>query len=238
MRAGAGPGTRSASWLLAALLVLLSACRTPPAVEQRAQPPLVAPVSGSVLYSVDAVASQVLLQVYREGPMAAMGHNHIIAVRELQGSVQLHDDISRSSFELQFPVMALAVDEPELRAQAGPDFSSVVSDSAREGTRSNMLGEKLLQAASNPGITLNSEHVTAAGAGWMVGTRISVRGQEALVDIPMRLQMDGDQLTASGEFAVLQTSLGLTPYSALFGALRVADEIKVRFRIVARRVRL
>lgn len=238
MRARAGLGSGSASWMLAALLLVLSACRTPPAVEQRGSAPAAAPVSGSVLYSVDAAASQALLQVYREGPMASMGHNHIIAVRELQGSVQVHDDISRSSFELQFPVTALVVDEPELRAQSGPDFSSIVSDSAREGTRSNMLGDKLLQAASNPGITLNSERVTAAGTGWMVSTRISVRGQETLVDIPMQLLEDGDQLTASGEFSVLQTSLGLTPYSALFGALRVADEIKVRFRIVARRVRL
>jgi hypothetical protein len=205
--------------LAAALLALLSACRTPPAVEQRGSAPVAATVSGSVLYSVDDAASQVLLQVYREGPMASLGHNHIIAVRELHGSVQLHDDMSRSSFEMQFPVTALAVDEPELRTQSGPDFSSIVSDSAREGTRSNMLGEKLLQAASNPGITLKSEHVTTAGTGWMV-------------------LEEGDQLTASGEFAVLQTSLGLTPYSALFGALRVADEIKVRFRIVAQRVRL
>jgi polyisoprenoid-binding protein YceI len=227
-----------AMWLMASALVLMSACRTAPPVEQRGTASSAVTVPGSVLYSVDTAASQVLLEVYREGPMASLGHNHIIAVRELHGSVQLHDEITRSSFELQFPVAELSVDEPALRAQSGPDFSSIVNDSAREGTRSNMLGEKLLQAANNPDITLKSARIAVAGAGWIVTTRVSVRGQESLVDIPVQLQRQGDRLTASGEFAVLQTALGLTPYSALFGALRVADEIKVHFRIVAQRVQL
>jgi polyisoprenoid-binding protein YceI len=228
----------STRWLVAALLVLLGACRTLPTSGPHGAAPAAAPVPGSVLYSVDNGASQVLLRVYREGPMASLGHNHIIAVRELHGSVQLHDEITRSSFDLQFPVAELSVDELALRAAAGPDFSSIVSDDARQGTRTNMLGEKLLQAASNPVITLKSERITTAGSGWLVSTRISLRGQETLIDIPLQLLKDGDALSVSGEFAVLQTALGLTPYSALFGALRVSDEIKVRFSIVARRVRL
>jgi hypothetical protein len=196
------------------------------------------PVAGSVLYSVDAAASQVQVLVYREGAMAALGHNHVIAVRELRGSVQLHDDMARSLIELQFPVAALSVDEPALRAASGPDFTTTVSDGAREGTRANMLGDKLLQAAGNPAIALSSERMVATADGWLMTTRIGVRGAEAHVDIPLQLQRNGDQLTASGEFTVLQSTLGLTPFSVMMGALRVKDEIRVRFRVVATRVHL
>jgi hypothetical protein len=42
-------------------------------------------------------------------------------------------------------------------------------------------------------------------------------------------------LIVSGELPIKQTDLGLTPFSAMLGALQVQDELRVRFRIVARR---
>jgi len=41
------------------------------------------------------------------------------------------------------------------------------------------------------------------------------------------------QLTASGELPLKQTDLGLTPFTAMLGALAVQDEMKVRFHFVA-----
>ena len=37
-------------------------------------------------YVIDSQRSQVLVLVYRDGPMGHLGHNHVIAVRELTGS--------------------------------------------------------------------------------------------------------------------------------------------------------
>jgi YceI-like domain len=219
------------------VLALLAGCRSAPS--PTVVPPVVAPpIPGSVLYGVDAATSQVALFVYREGPMAALGHNHAIAVGEITGSVQLHTQPERSRFELHFPVEGLQVDPPALRAAAGDDFSSVVSDGARTGTRNNMLGAKLLDGANFARITLRSERVTIAPAGLLITTRVRVRDREKLIDVPVTWRRDGDVLTASGEFALKQTDLGLTPYSVMLGALRVADEMKVRFSIVARRVAL
>lgn len=220
-----------------ATLLLLVACRSAPPTSTV---PAVIPagIPGSVLYGVDAAATQVSLLVYRDGPMAALGHNHAIAVGDVTGSVQLHDQIERSRFELQFPVASLQVDPPALRTAAGADFSSVVSDGARTGTRNNMLGPELLDAASFTRITLHSERIVVTAAGLEIATRIRVRNHDALVQVPVTWSLDGDVLTARGEFALRQTALGLTPYSVMLGALRVADEIKVRFVIVARRVAL
>jgi len=40
-------------------------------------------------------------------------------------------------------------------------------------------------------------------------------------------------LTATGEFSFKQSDLGLTPFTALMGALAVQDEMRVKFRIRA-----
>jgi len=49
------------------------------------------------------------------------------------------------------------------------------------------------------------------------------------------LQRSSDELTASGEFDLTHAELGLAPYSVALGALRVADRMHVRYRLVAQR---
>ena len=49
----------------------------------------------------------------------------------------------------------------------------------------------------------------------------------------MTYSLVNGELTASGELPIKQTDLGLTPFSALLGALAVQDELRVRFRFVA-----
>ena len=57
------------------------------------------------------------------------------------------------------------------------------------------------------------------------------------VAVPMRYEIRGDGITVSGEFPLRQTELGLTPFTALGGGLRVRDGMKVWLRLVARRRR-
>jgi len=228
---------RTARLATAICLLAAAACRAP--LPQSATPRSAAPpTAGSVLYSVDSAASRVVVLVYRDGPLAALGHNHVISVPDLRGRVQLHRQLSQSSFELQFDAGALTVDDPALRGAEGSDFDSVISDAQRTGTRSNMLGERGLDASRNATITLQSGPISMTATGFTALTRITVRGRESLVEVPVGLQQDADQLVASGEFRLRQTELGLTPFSVMLGAMRVADEIRVRYRIVARRVSL
>ena len=68
-------------------------------------------------------------------------------------------------------------------------------------------------------------------------TRITVRDTTAQAEIPASLQRTDDELTVSGEFDLTHAQLGLTPYSVALGALKVAERLHVRYRLVARRER-
>ncbi len=223
-----------------ALTLSLAACRPasqrPELLPGQAPPPL----PGSTLFSVDDPASRVRLRVYRDGPMAALGHNHVLTPRGITGSIQLHDDPSRSRLALQFPVAGIEVDDPALRTAAGADFSSEISAAGRAGTQQHMLGERVLDAARFPLVTLRSESIARLpeGATLRLAMRITVHGRDAVVNVPVRWERQGDLLSAHGEFSVLQSQFGMTPYSAMLGAMRVADRIDIDFDLVARRVRL
>jgi hypothetical protein len=179
-----------------------------------------------VRYRDDPQRSEVLILVYRDGRLASLGHNHVLAVRELSGEVVLADDVTQSSWQLDFPVAALSVDEPQLRAAQGAEFQTTLDASAVAGTREHMR---------YPTIHLQSEQVTGVADALSVTTRIVVRDHAGEVEVPVALQRSSDELTASGEFDLTHAELGLTPYSVALGALRVADRMQVRYRLVAQR---
>lgn len=186
----------------------------------------------------DVVTSESLLTIlaFRGGALAKAGHNHVIASHDVSGTFYVPDDVLRSSFELHVPVAQLTIDEPGLRAQEGPEFPAEVPESAKEGTRRNMLSEALLNGAQYPELTSISRKIApgAMGSSVQADVQITVRGQSHLISVPVAYSLSGGELVASGDVPVKQSDLGLTPFSAMLGALQVQDELRVRFRIVAR----
>jgi polyisoprenoid-binding protein YceI len=187
------------------------------------------------LYRIVPERSLLTVLVYRGGALARAGHNHVIASHNLIGTARVGDKVEQSAFELRIPVESLTVDEPQLRSKEGPELPPEVPGSAKQGTRANMLGEALLNAQSYPEILLRSESIAHTANGLRAKVQVFVRDQPRALEVPLRYELRGSELMASGELPLKQTDLGLTPFSALMGALQVRDEMQVRFHVVARR---
>jgi hypothetical protein len=97
-----------------------------------------------------------------------------------------------------------------------------------------MLGPDMLEAERYPGIGLQSEGFQRVGETLVAQVRVIVRDRASSVLVPVSYDLRGDVLRVQGELPLKQTDLGLTPFTLFGGALRVQDEMKVRFRIVAR----
>ena len=80
-----------------------------------------APRPGSRVYRIRPDLSLVEIQVFREGSLARLGHNHLIAVRDLRGWWRQGAD-GRGQADLWFAADRLTVAEPALRQAAGPEF--------------------------------------------------------------------------------------------------------------------
>ena len=217
----------------------LAACQTsPPAprvptADDPAGSVAAAPVPGARHYRVDTAQSLLQILVYRGGAMARLGHNHVIASRHLTGVVQVAEDPVRTRFDIEFPVNELTIDEPAMREDAGPDFPSAVPQSARDGTRKNLLSPALLDGAAHPTVRLRAVDVLAVNDGYDVGVEITLKGQVHHKRVPLRLEHNDGSLTARGEFTLRQSELGLQPFSVAMGTLVVLDEMQVRFEIRA-----
>jgi polyisoprenoid-binding protein YceI len=222
--------------IAAAVLVLsLGACAAPrprpPAPQLPAAAGLKAlPAPGE--YKIDTGSSELRILVYRAGPLANLGHNHVMVNRGVTGLVQVGSSMSSSSFSLKVPVESFVVDDTEARREEGSDFPGEIPQDAKSGTRRNMLGAAVLNAAEFPEITVSSVTFTGTPDALSAELTIGVAGHEAKLTAPCTLQGDAHRMTAAGSMELRQTAIGLAPYSLLHGALQVEDAMTVKFSIV------
>jgi hypothetical protein len=224
------------------LVLLLGGCGAPKL--RQAAPPISgaaasrAAPSGRV-FRVDENQSELRVLVYRAGPLARFGHNHVIVNRAVRGSVSVADAAAGGSvFSLTVPAAGFVVDEAQARREEGADFAAEVPDDARTGTLHNMLGTAVLDAAEFPvilisGVPAAASHDPAESGEMTAAVAFSVAGHESKIEVPFALQIDGAHLAATGTLELRQSALGLTPYSLMLGALQVQDTMTLKFRIVA-----
>ncbi len=218
--------------LLALPLAWLGGCGTRPSATAQV---VAAPrPEGTTPFQLDASASEIWLYLHADGPMSKIGHTHVITTHGLHGSIWLHPQTERSGCEFELPVAAFVVDDPQERAAAGGEFAEPLDEAARSGTREHMLGERQLDGAHYPKVSLQCQRVTGPAERITVQLSVTLRDHSTQLSVPVQWQRTGNTLQASGEITFRQTSLGLEPYSLLFGALTVSDEIRARFRLVAR----
>jgi hypothetical protein len=185
-------------------------------------------------FVVDPEASEVRLLVYRAGPLARFGHNHVISGR-VRGEIRAGERAAESGFRLEIPVESFSVDPPQARAEEGEEFTAEVSEQARQATRDNMLGRDVLDAASRPLIEISS--IALIGPSWnpTVLARATLHGVTRDLRFSAAVVQQGDFLTVVARFPVRQSDFDLAPFTALGGGLQVRDAIDIRLRLVARR---
>lgn len=227
-------------WHCLPVLLVAAACQPLPAP----QPPTralawpvfdyqAAAASGQRVYRLVPEESQVDIVVRRGGPLARFGHDHVIVAGDLEGWAYWPDDPAQARAELRIAVAGLEVDDPEARGRYS--FATQPSPDAIEGTRHNML-EKVLEAGNWPYVTVTASKPVSDPDGWHATVAFTVKDHTTTLSLPLHVTVDQRRLQSAGSFEVNHADLGLEPFSALAGALQVADPIEFHFAIVAARV--
>jgi polyisoprenoid-binding protein YceI len=220
-------------------VLVLAACGAPKLRQERApgaapaRPAAGAAAAGVPVYEIDPAQSELRVLVYRAGPLARLGHNHVIINRALAGWVDAQEPLSSASFSLRVPVAEFVVDDAQARSEEGADFSTAVPDDAKAGTRHNMLGAALLDAERYPTVTLTSTGIRQQPGALLATMTVDLKGRESVLGVPFMLERAADRIAASGTAVLRQSELGLSPFSVMLGALQVQDEITVKFKLIA-----
>lgn len=179
-------------------------------------------------YAVDPARCSVAIHVGRSGLFKFAGHAHEVVAGHCDGEVvAVPEDLGRSSVRLSFDAASLRVSE---KGEPEGDAQKV---------QAAMLGPKLLDAARFPDISFASSAVSGrlVSAGvyeLMITGDLRLHGVTRRIELPLRVELQADRLTAGGHLSLKQTAFGLTPISVA-GVVKVKDEVGIDFEIAATR---
>jgi len=183
-----------------------------------------AAAAGQQVLAIDPARSLIVVTVRRGGPLARLGHDHVVASHDLRGMVA--PALGRADFG--FRLDQLVVDETALRDEA--KLETTPSPEAIAGTRHNMLS-RVLEAERFPQVAL--QVAAAPGADGQLQLSVTLHGVTRTLPVRTTLARTAAGLTASGAFTLKQSDFGITPMSIMNGAMTVQDTLELRYRIVA-----
>jgi polyisoprenoid-binding protein YceI len=150
----------------------------------------------------------------RRGAIAKVGHDLLIEVGTWQARIEITADPQQTMLEL-------TADSDSLRVREGTGGIQSLGDDERSGI-DQTIAEEVLKGTA---IAFRSRSVQSGHDG-----RLSVQGDLELAGAinPIAFELNvGDDGHVSASAVVNQTAWGMKPYTALFGTLKVADEVEV-----------
>jgi polyisoprenoid-binding protein YceI len=176
-------------------------------------------------YRIDASQSRFMVRAFAGGLLWFKGHDHFIAVRDFTGEAQLSPGASPPA-SLQMIIRSASL--VETRDVFTEQQKQIINKELRE---------IVLETAKYPEITFKSTDVTGTLSGGQFETKIggdlTLHGVTRHIVIPAQVTLSGDTLRARGEFTVNRGDYNVHATSALHGTIRVRDELKFTFDILA-----
>ena len=182
----------------------------------------------TVHYLIDAKGSTFVAQVFAAGLLASFGHDPKIAIRDFQG-------------EVIFTLTSSTIESASLKLNIQADSLEVaddISDKDRQEIHRKMCDEAL-ETDRFPEILYECSRVSASGSGdryWVaLNGELTLHGITRPVPVSARVVINGNSVRATGDFAARQSEFEIKPVTAAAGAIRIKDEVKCQFDIVARK---
>jgi polyisoprenoid-binding protein YceI len=151
----------------------------------------------------------------RTGAAAKAGHDLVIGVTSWQATLVVAEDPAAASVEL-------SADPTSLRVIEGSGGMKALTDDDKANIEKTINDEVL--EGREIGFRSSAVQPSAHGSGISVEGELTIGGESGPVAFDLAIGEDGDMKAG---VVVKQSDWGIKPYSALFGTLKVVDEVEV-----------
>src|SRR5271170_3636291 len=188
---------------------------------------LATPETATDLYVIDGRSSRFTVRATATGLLARMGHNPNIGIRDFSGEMKFDPEkLEASLFRLLIKTSSLSVQDD-------------ISDKDRREIE-RLMNQEVLETANFPEIVYDAPSISVTKMTDMlysatINGDLTMHGVTRKQPITARVAMFGSMLRASGDFTLDQTAYDIKLVSVAGGALKLKDELKFSFEIVARK---
>ena len=177
-------------------------------------------------YIIDTKASRFTVRAFATGILSPVGHNPTLGIRNFNGDVHFSPEVLQGSgFHLSVGAASLSVQDD-------------VSDKDRREIE-RLVNEQVLEVAKYPEIIYEAPVISITKLGDSLYSaaldgNLTLHGVTCRQLVTARIAVFGTMLRASGDFTLKQTDYQIKLISIAGGALKLKDELKFSFEIVAR----
>lgn len=179
-------------------------------------------------YQIDPGASRFTVRAFAGGMLSGMGHNPTFLARDLAGQV-MFDPAAPTSASLRLKVGSSSL-----------SLTDSVSDRDRREIE-RVTASEVLETSVYPEILFEATRIAITGGPGgpfqaALDGVLTLHGVSRPQQVLARVYPNGDMLRAQGEATLRQSDYRIDPVSVAGGMLKVKDEVKLAFDIVARAV--
>lgn len=154
------------------------------------------------------------IKTERGGAAAMAGHDLVIEVTSWEGTLQVGEGPGQTSLELSADPASLQVIAGTGGVQALGEDDKV---EIKQTIEAEVLGTRAIEFHSTEVESLDSGRLQVRG-------ELTMNGNTHSLAFVLDVSPEGE---VSGHATVTQSDWGITPYSGLFGTLKVRDEVEV-----------
>jgi len=180
-----------------------------------------------VQYAIDPKASQFTVQAFASGLISAVAHSPKIAIRKWRGDVSfVPDTLMDVTLKVVIESGSLEVLD-DLRETDRREIHRVMYNEVLESGKFPEIAFE----SSNIGVERLKDNLTRVN----VEGRLSLHGTSNGQSFFSQVAFGVDSFRAYGEFTLLQSDYGIRIASIAGGTLKLQDELKFSFYVVARK---
>jgi polyisoprenoid-binding protein YceI len=161
-------------------------------------------------YTLGPDDARLTVRTGRTGAIAKAGHDLLIEVTQWSATLRTADPAA----------LELTADSTSMRVLEGTGGIQAL-DKDDKANIEQTIDDEVLKGGT---ISFHSTSVSGDDRRLDVGGELELGGKRAPVSFRLAI---GDDGSVNGEATFKQTDFGMKPYSALFGTLKVADEVRV-----------
>lgn len=178
------------------------------------------------IYDIDLSQSQINVILVQEGFVGKRYPTHRVAVKNFSGKIVLPKDETRLSVAVEAEASMLTNVDEGMSEFERKEFHHVLRHAVLESSKYPTIKfvstsvTNVQKSGDNRSFTLNGE--------------LTMHGVTKGVSFPVNVTMNKEIIRASGEAKLRQSDFGMKPFERGLGLIKVGDDVKVNFVVVAK----
>ena len=178
------------------------------------------------VFIFDATASEIAIILTQEGMISRRYPTHRVLAKSFNGKIQLPQDEAKMTAELEADPKLLTNVDATMGEFERKEFHAALRNQVLEADKFPSIKFTLVSVSNiqrdndKRSFTLNGD--------------LTIHGTTKRVSFPVNATISDKELRANGEEKFKQTDFGLKPFEKGLGLIKIGDELKVSFTIVAK----